>query len=41
MSMDDFSRNTLRWSLVIVVRITPTDHLPPHGNDSVMTGSIG
>ena len=41
MSMDNFSRNILRWSLVIVVRITPIHPLPPHRNDSVVTGSIG
>ena len=40
MSMDDFSRNIPRRSLVIVVQLTPIHHLPPHQNDSVVTGSI-
>ena len=40
MSIDDFSRNIPRRSLVIVVPITPIHPLPPHRNDSVVTGSI-
>ena len=40
MSIDDFSRNIQRRSLVIVVPITPIHPLPPHRNDSVVTGSI-
>ena len=40
MSIDDFSRNIRRRSLVIVVPITPIHPLPPHRNDSVVTGSI-
>ena len=40
MSIDDFSRNIPRRSVVIVVPITPIHPLPPHRNDSVVTGSI-
>ena len=37
MSMDDFSRNIPKS---LVVPITPIHPLPPHRNDSVVTGSI-
>ena len=40
MSMDDFSRNIPRRSLVTVVPITPIHPLPQQRNDSVVTGSI-